>query len=271
MDQRAIFFVSDGTALTVEALGNAVLSQFPIQCHSQTHPFIESTYKAEKVVKKINECCLITTGQPIVFHSIVNPDIRGIIERSSAFTYDILQAFVAPLQEQLHIKAKPKTHQSHSIHHDDYFQRINAIHYSLDNDDGKFSQDLSQADIILIGASRSGKTPSCLYLSLQFGIKAANYPLVEDDLFPLCLPEVLQKHQAKLFGLTISPSRLQQIRQSRTSLQQYSSLQQCRFEITQIQKLFHTYNIPYLDTTNHSIEEISAMILDKTGIKRQLF
>ncbi|RLV58704.1 kinase/pyrophosphorylase [Parashewanella curva] len=266
-----VFFISDGTAITAEVFGHAVLSQFPIEFEQVTIPFVETIKKAEEVTKQINDSFITTGVQPLVFHSIVKQEIRDIITASEGANYDFLNTFVAPLEEQLGIKAAPKVHRTHGKTNGAYENRIQAINFSLDNDDGQTMKHMDEADIILLGVSRCGKTPSSLYLSMQFGIKAANYPFVEDDMDNLKLPEALKRNKKKLFGLTIDPMRLHEIRQGRMQNSRYSSLRQCRIEVKEVEMLYKKERIPFISTTNHSVEEISAKILDITGLERHMF
>ncbi len=268
---RKVFYISDGTAITAEVFGHAVLSQFPVEFEALTIPFVETVKKAEAVKKQINDSFITTGERPLVFHSIVKSEIRDIIYSSECIDYDFLNTFVAPLEEQLGMKAVPVTHRTHGKGNHSYEARIDAINYAMENDDGQTLKYIDKADIVLLGVSRCGKTPSSLYLSMQFGIKAANYPFIEDDMDNLKLPEVLKKHKSKLFGLTIDPVRLHEIRQSRLENSRYSSLRQCRIEVKEVEMMYKREKIPYVNTTNHSVEEIATKILEKTGLERHMF
>ncbi len=268
---RKVFYISDGTAITAEVFGHAVLSQFPVEFEALTIPFVETIKKAEAVKKQINDSFITTGERPLVFHSIVKSEIRDIIYSSECIDYDFLNTFVAPLEEQLGMKAVPVTHRTHGKGNHSYEARIDAINYAMENDDGQTLKYIDKADIVLLGVSRCGKTPSSLYLSMQFGIKAANYPFIEDDMDNLKLPEVLKKHKSKLFGLTIDPVRLHEIRQSRLENSRYSSLRQCRIEVKEVEMMYKREKIPYVNTTNHSVEEIATKILEKTGLERHMF
>ncbi|MBV7314566.1 pyruvate, water dikinase regulatory protein [Shewanella sp. NIFS-20-20] len=268
---RKVFYISDGTAITAEIFGHAVLSQFPISFDALTIPFVETIAKAESVKKTINDSFITTGERPLVFHSIVKPEIRDIIYSSEGLDYDFLNTFVAPLEQQLGVQATPALHRTHGKSNKSYETRIDAINYAMDNDDGQTMKHMDTAEIILLGVSRCGKTPSSLYLSMQFGIKAANYPFTEDDMDNLRLPEELKRNKHKLFGLTIDPSRLHEIRQSRLENSRYSSLRQCRIEVKEVEMLYKKERIPFLNTTNQSVEEIAAKILDMTGMKRHMF
>ncbi|QSX35768.1 posphoenolpyruvate synthetase regulatory kinase/phosphorylase PpsR [Shewanella sedimentimangrovi] len=268
---RKVFYISDGTAITAEVFGHAVLSQFPMEFEALTIPFVETISRAEAVKKQINDSFITTGERPLVFHSIVNADIRDIIYSSEGLDYDFLNTFVAPLEQQLGVSAKPVTHRTHGKANHSYEARIDAINFAMENDDGQTLKHMDKADLILLGVSRCGKTPSSLYLSMQFGIKAANYPFTEDDMDNLKLPEALKRNKHKLFGLTIDPVRLHEIRQSRMENSRYSSLRQCRLEVKEVEMLFKRERIPYIDTTNHSVEEISTKIIDVTGLERHMF
>ncbi|BAJ01781.1 posphoenolpyruvate synthetase regulatory kinase/phosphorylase PpsR [Shewanella violacea] len=268
---RKVFYISDGTAITAEVFGHAVLSQFPVEFDALTIPFVETEAKAHTIKEQINDCFITTGERPLVFHSIVKPEIRDIIFSSEGIDYDFLNTFVAPLEKHLGIKASPVVHRTHGKGNEGYEARIEAINYTMDNDDGQTLKNIDKADLVLLGVSRCGKTPSSLYLSLQFGIKAANYPFVEDDMDNLKLPPELKRNKKKLFGLTIDPVRLHEIRQSRMENSRYSSLRQCRIEVKEVEMMYKRERIPYVNTTNHSVEEIATKILDVTGLKRHMF
>jgi len=267
---RKVFYISDGTAITAEILGHAVLSQFDAKFDQITIPFVESIEKAQDVAYEINR-----NGEndelPLVFHSIVDEHIRAVISQTNCLAHDFLNTFVAPLEKQLGMKAEPTLHRTHGIANKAYSARIDAINYSLDNDDGISLRNLDNAEIILVGVSRCGKTPSSLYLAMQFGIATANYPFICQDMDSLKLPKELKSHKHKIFGLTIDPHRLHDIRSQRRADSQYSSLRQCRLEVKEVEMLYRKERIPFIDTTKYSVEEITAKILDITGHKRTMF
>jgi len=267
---RKVFYISDGTAITAEILGHAVLSQFDIEFEQITIPFVETIAKATEVAQQINDSC-ITEKPALVFHSIIDEDIRNIIESCDGISYDFLNTFVAPLEQQLGTKADPKTHRTHGIANEAYSARIDAINYSLDNDDGISLKHLDKAEIILVGVSRCGKTPSSLYLAMQFGIATANYPFICEDMEDLKLPAELKRNKSKIFGLTIDPFRLHEIRTQRRADSKYASLRQCRAEVKEVEMLYRRERIPFIDTTKHSVEEITAKIIDISGLKRKMF
>ena len=265
---RAAFYISDGTAITSEVFGHALLSLFPTEFEHFTIPFVESVEKAKEVKDKINKKTKHTGEPALVFHTFVNPEIREVIDSCDGVIYNFLEQFVSPLEEKLGIKAKPKAHRTHSIHENSYDYRIDAVNFALANDDGSNITNFEHADVILVGVSRSGKTPSALYLALQYGIKAANYPFTDDDMDELKLPSFLKKHKKKLFGLTIDAQRLMDIRDGRMANSKYASARQCRMEVREVEKLYKQEKIPFLNTTKFSVEEITAKILSQTGLQR---
>lgn len=265
---RPAFYISDGTAITSEVFGHALLSLFPVEFEHHTISFVETAEKALEAKEKINAASK-RTGQPaLVFHTFVNPEIREIIDSCDGVIYNFLEHFISPLENVLDIKAKPKAHRTHSMHENSYDYRIDAVNYALANDDGSNISNYEDADIILVGVSRSGKTPSSLYLALQYGVKAANYPFTEEDLEDLRLPSFLIPHKKKMFGLTIDADRLMDIRNNRMANSKYSSARQCRMELREVEKLYKKEKIPFINTTKFSVEEITAKILAETGLQR---
>ncbi len=218
---RQVFYISDGTAITAEVLGHAVMSQFPVSINSITLPFVENESRARAVKEQIDAIYQQTGVRPLVFYSIVLPEVREIILQSQGFCQDIVQALVAPLQEELRLDPSPVAHRTHGLNPanlNKYDARIAAIDYTLAHDDGISMRNLDQAQVILLGVSRCGKTPTSLYLAMQFGIRAANYPFIADDMDNLNLPAALRPFQHKLFGLTINPERLAAIREERARI-----------------------------------------------------
>lgn len=275
--KRKVFFLSDSTGMTAENLGKSLLAQFPkIQFDSITKPFVDSIEKAQKIAVEINQVQQTTAQRPIVIDTIINTDISKMIRQTHCFYIDIFSTFLSPLEDELGVKSAhnvghPAIFQEDSRTVDRaYMQRIDAVHFALANDDGMHLNRYADADIILIGVSRTGKTPSSVYLGMQYGVKAANYPLIPDDLEMNKLPSALVDHKRKLFGLTIRPARLAEIRNERKPNSQYANLRTCVDEVRQAETLYRQYRIPYIDTTQLSIEEISARMLQRAGIERRV-
>ncbi|AXF75970.1 kinase/pyrophosphorylase [Erwinia tracheiphila] len=272
--ERSVFYISDGTAITAEVLGHAVLSQFPVNVNSVTLPFVENIPRAQGVKAQINTLYQQSRVRPLVFFSIVVPEIRDIILQSEGFCQDIVQSLVAPLQQELGIEPAPVANRTHGLTAGNlgkYDARIAAIDYTLAHDDGISLRGLEESQVILLGVSRCGKTPTSLYLAMQFGIRTANYPFIADDMDNLKLPPALKPFQHKLFGLTIDPERLAAIRQERAENTRYASLRQCRLEVGEVEALFRTHQIRYLNSTNYSVEEIATKILDIMNLSRRMY
>lgn len=269
---RCVYIISDGTGLTAESLSNSLLSQFePLNFLKKTLPYIDTIKKAHKVVAEIDRIFTITGQRPIVFITLVNPKINQEIKKSNACIIDLFNTFISPLENELQTKSSHTVGRTHSAADtQSYNQRIEAINYTLAHDDGVNVKDYGKADIILIGVSRCGKTPSCLYMALQFGLLAANYPFTEEDLPDFHLPKSLKPFKSKLFGLTIDPDRLCNIRHQRRPDSNYALLEQCTHEIKEIETMYHNENIPYINSTTYSIEEISTKIIAMANIKKKI-
>jgi regulator of PEP synthase PpsR (kinase-PPPase family) len=270
--KRTVFFVSDQTGITAETMGHSLMTQFDgIEFRQVTVPFISTVDKAIEAVRKIDLVGAQEGMRPIIFSTLVQEDVRNVVRGSSGFFLDFFDPFLAPLENELKTQSThvaSRTHRMADTHA--YATRIDATNFALANDDGSVVRDYERADVILVGVSRSGKTPTCLYLAMQYGIFAANFPLTEDDLESRNLPPALEAYSRKLFGLTIKPDRLQQIRNERRPDSRYSSAPQVAFEVRAAESLFERHGVPVLDATEVSIEEISSRILDRTGIERRL-
>lgn len=269
--KRNAFIVSDRTAVTAEALGHSILSQFPkVDFVTEVLPFVDDTKKAEEAALLINAAAGPNDEKPIVFATLVDDDIRKFIEECNCEFFDLFDTFVNPLEEILGSPSAHKVGLSHGMSDaKGYAARIGAMNYALETDDGIETRSYERAQIIVVGVSRSGKTPTCLYLALQYGVHAANYPLTESELDANRLPDVLERHKDKLFGLTIDPFRLQQIRQERYNRASYASARQCQYEVAQTEAIFRRSKVMFLNSTQMSVEELGAKIMQKTGLKRQ--
>ncbi|MFC6672807.1 pyruvate, water dikinase regulatory protein [Marinobacterium aestuariivivens] len=270
--KRTAFFISDSTGITAESLGNSLLAQFDgIQFEKITLPYIDSLEKAREVVKRIDTVMEQGQQRPIILDTIVNEEIREYIARCKGMMIDVFSTFLKPLEIELGADSSYSVGTSHAIvemHR--YKDRIDAVNFSLDNDDGARIQQYDKADIILVGVSRSGKTPSCLYMALQYGIRAANYPLTEEDLENPGLPQCLQAHRGKIYGLTIDPFQLAAIRHERRPNSRYASLDQCSHEVRTIERLFRQERIPCINTTTFSVEEIATRIISEAKLNRRI-
>ncbi|MFM2583363.1 posphoenolpyruvate synthetase regulatory kinase/phosphorylase PpsR [Vibrio campbellii] len=270
---RDVFYVSDGTAITCETLGHVVLGQFSFIPNEKTFPFVESEDKVADVIKEIEISYQRDGVKPLVFFSIVVPEIREMLLKAPAHGYDVLESIVQKVQDDIQMEPQPKMQRSRSVSKDSdtYFDRIAAIEYTLAHDDGITLKGLDEADIILLGVSRSGKTPTSLYMAMQFGLRVVNYPFIAEDVKMMRLLPEFEIHRHKLFGLTINPERLNEIRENRLSGSEYASTEQCKLELNTVEALFRREAIPYINTSSLSVEEITTRILERAGMKRRLF
>ena len=272
MERRTVFFVSDQTGVTAETMGHSLLTQFDGQAFRQvTLPFISTIDKAQEAVRKINATGAAEGIRPVIFSTLVQEDMREIIKLANGLFLDFFDAFLGPLEQELQAKSSRTQGKAHGMQDiGAYTLRINATNFALANDDGAITRDYDRADLILVGVSRSGKTPTCLYMALQYGIFAANFPFADEEFETGRLPQSLAKYTRKLYGLTIAPERLQQIRNERRPNSRYASPAQVEYELRAAEAIFRRYDIPFISTTECSIEEIASRILDKTGVERRL-
>ena len=270
MHTRTVFFVSDGTGITAETFGNAILAQFEFKPRHVRLPFIDTVDKAHQVVRQINHTAEVEGRRPVVFTTLVNVEVLQVIEEGcKAMVLDMFGTFVRPLEIELGMKSSHRVGRFSDVSQSKaYHDRIEAINYSLAHDDGQSNRDLAQADVILVGVSRSGKTPTSLYLAMQYGLKAANYPLIPEDFERQQLPRALLAHRSKLFGLTIAPERLSEIRHERRPNSRYASIENCQMEVAQGEAMMRRSGIRWLSTTTKSIEEIATTILQELRPER---
>jgi [pyruvate, water dikinase]-phosphate phosphotransferase / [pyruvate, water dikinase] kinase len=264
MTDRTVFFVSDGTGITAETFGNSILAQFAAKPRHVRRPFVDSPEKALSVVDEINRTAVHEGRRPIVFITLVGDEVRNIVTGADCkgLVLDMFRTFVEPLEAEFGIKSNHRVGRfSDATKSEEYNDRIEAINFSLAHDDGQSSANLESADIILVGVSRSGKTPTSLYLAMQHGIKAANYPLIPEDFERGKLPSSLAPFKAKCFGLTIDPDRLAQIRHERRPGSKYAALANCRYEVGEGERMMKRAGISWLSSTHKSIEEIATTIL----------
>ncbi len=271
--KRSVFYLSDRTGITAEMLGHSLLTQFEgVEFEQKILPFIDSPEMAQQAVQQINAAAASDGQPPLVFSTLLNDDVRDIIMGSEGRLLDFFETFINPLEQELGIQSAHAVGRSHGMGvYATYKARIDAVNFALSNDDGTTTRHYPNADVILVGVSRSGKTPTCLYLALQYGILAANYPITEEDMESPGLPALLEPYRDKLYGLTIDPLRLQQIRTERRPDSRYASPRQCDYEVKTVEMLFRREKIPFLDTSSVSIEEIATTILHQAGMERRLY
>ncbi len=272
MLKRTVFFISDGTAITAETLGHSLLTQFSGLAINQIRvPFVDSREKVRKVIKAAEQAALSDQHPPIIFNTIVDEQLSAMLAEAEGHIIDLFGMFMEPLEQALGVERSPSVGRAHGMHDiASYEHRMEATNYALTHDDG-MNVRFADAELILVGVSRSGKTPTCLYMALHFGVRAANYPLTDDDLDEGRLPACLRKHKKKLYGLTIAPDRLVEIRETRRPGSRYASVRQCRYEVETAEALLRGEGISIISTTHASIEEIASRILNDLGLQKQLF
>lgn len=273
-DRRTVFFISDRTGITAEMLGNSLLSQFEyLHFHRVTIPFVDSMEKVADAVRQVNETGAAEGRRPIVVSSVVDEAMSETIRRDAqALTLDMFQIFIQPLEAELGAKSSHAAGRTHGMANSHlYFARMEAINFTQAYDDGAATRDLDKAQVILIGVSRCGKTPTSLYLALQFGVRAANFPLTPDDFADRRLPGSVVPFRERLFGLTIQAERLREIREERRPGSHYAQLDNCRHEVREAEHLMQQHGIPMLDTTSKSIEEIATTILHRAKLERHIY
>ena len=264
MPNRTVFFISDGTGITAETFGNAILAQFETEFRHVRMPFVDTPDKAHQAVRQIKHTAELEGKRPLVFSTIVNMEVLAVLRANcgEGMLMDMFGTFVEPLEVELGIKSNHRVGRfSDASKSKAYNDRIEAINFSLAHDDGQSHSDLVSSDVILVGVSRSGKTPTSLYLAMQYGLKASNYPLIPEDFERHQLPPALAPHRKKIFGLTISPERLSEIRHERRPNSKYASLANCREEVASAEAMMRREGIRWLSTTTKSIEEIATTIL----------
>ncbi len=273
MPQRTVFFVSDGTGITAETFGNAILAQFDMKTRHVRLPFIDSIDKAHQAVRQINHTVEVENSKPLVFTTLVNMEVLQVLkEHCQGMLLDMFGTFVHPIEQELGIKSHHRVGRFSDVSKSkEYHDRIEAINFSLAHDDGQSHKDLEGSDVILVGVSRSGKTPTSLYLAMQHGLKAANYPLIPEDFERRQLPPALAPYRKKIFGLTIQPERLSEIRSERRPNSRYASLENCRMEVSEAEAMMRRSGIRWLSTTTKSIEEIATTILQEVRPERLIY
>ena len=273
-EKRTVFFISDRTGITAEMLGNSLLTQFDDhQFQRVTIPFVDTPEKIDEAIKQVNATAAAQGRKPIVVSSVVDEAMSETIRRdANALTLDMFQIFIQPLEAELGTKSSHAAGRSHGISNShEYFARMEAINFAQAHDDGAATRELGKAQVILVGVSRCGKTPTTLYLALQFGVRSANFPLTPDDFVDRVLPRSVLPFKEKLFGLTIAPERLHEIREERRRGSKYAALDNCRYEVREAEQLMQREGIQMLDTTSKSIEEIATTILHRAKLARHIY
>ncbi len=268
---RSVFFVSDGTGITAETLGSTLLTQFDgLSFDKTTLPFVNTAERAKNTVDYINFVGDQTGMRPLVFSTTVNEEVRAILRQVRALFMDLFDRFILDMENELAVRSTHAQGRAHGLSdRRRYEERIDAVHYAMEHDDGASTRDLSRADLILIAPSRCGKTPTSMYLALQHGLYSTNFPLTEDDLEKMRLPGALKGLESRCFGLTSDPERLSQVRTERKPGSRYASLEQCSYELRQAEQLYRRCGIPFLNSASMSIEEIATVVLQEKQLRKR--
>ncbi len=271
-DIRPVFYISDGTGITAETIGHSLLTQFSdTRFQTERIAFVDTAEKAAEAVEYIRAAGAAHGSRPIVVSSCVHPDLSVVLAESGALMLDVFAPFIEPLERELGRQRLSRVGQAHGmVDFETYHRRINAMNFALTHDDG-IATNYDEADVILVAVSRAGKTPTCIYLAMHHGVRAANYPLTDEDLEHDRLPPRLRQHRSKLFGLTIDPVRLQQIRQERRANSRYAQLDTCKREVVAAEAMLRAERIPMLSTTHTSIEEIASKVMTALKIHREMY
>lgn len=266
---RAVYIISDRTGVTAGTMAHTLLTQFPkINFERHTIPFVDADDKVKSTIRQINRSYKLHQAKPLIFTSFMDTNFTHEFEKSEGIVIDLFKPFIEDLEHHLHSDSSHKAGQAHGIVKEhDYMHRMDAINFSMKYDDGVRTGDYHKADLILVGVSRAGKTPTSLYMALHYGLNTANYPLADDDFEAGKLPDALIDSRDRLFGLTIDPFQLQKIRQKRRADSQYSSINQCQQEVRQAQQFFKRYRIPHTDSTAMSIEELASLIVHRMDLE----
>jgi [pyruvate, water dikinase]-phosphate phosphotransferase / [pyruvate, water dikinase] kinase len=261
--KRTVFFVSESTGITAETMGHSLLSQFDTMDFEQVYmPYINTDMRAKALTERMQEAADRDGMRPIVFATMLDAEIGDILREGNCFYLELFEGFIEPLSEELGVPPSRRSGRSHAITKpSSYTKRIEAINFAMANDDGVRPDNFHRADVVLTGVSRSGKTPTCLYLAMHYGLRSANYPITEEDFERDDVPQAVWDCRHKLFALTIDAQRLQLIREERRPGSDYASLKRCQDDIRRANAIYKRLGIPVLNTTSQSIEEISTQIL----------
>jgi regulator of PEP synthase PpsR (kinase-PPPase family) len=257
-----VFFLSDSTGISAETMGNALLIQFPeLRFERHLIPFIATVEEAERVVAVLDAAAAGPVS-PLAFSTTAVTEIRDVLHRTQCPLIDFFDLHMSRVETILGTKGLRVAARLHGVGDiKRYNARMAAIEYAIEHDDGQSMRALDKADVILLAPSRCGKTPTTMYLALQHGIFVANYPLVEEDFSTTDLPAPVRALCDRCFGITTTPARLSQVRHERRANSRYASLEQCGYELRHAETMYRTHQIPFVNSSAKSVEEMSTLIL----------
>jgi regulator of PEP synthase PpsR (kinase-PPPase family) len=257
-----VFFLSDSTGISAETMGNALLIQFPtLRFERHLIPFITTVEEARRVAAVLDEAMAGPTT-PLAFSTTAVTEIRDVLHTSTCPLIDFFDVHMSSVEAILGVKGVRVAARLHGVGDiQRYNARMAAVEYAIEHDDGQSPRALDKADVILLGPSRCGKTPTTLYLALQHGVFVANYPLVQEDLEDTELPRPVRPLPERCVGMTTTPARLTQVRNERRPNSRYASLEQCSYELRRAEALYRNHRIPVINSSTKSVEEMSTVIL----------
>ncbi len=258
-----IYLISDSTGETLERIFLALRAQFK-NFDYKTHYF--SFTRTENQIMKILETAK-KDKNPIILYTIVEKNLAKFLSEQSDKNklpcFGVLGDLIISFSKLLNMKASNIPSAQHALD-DDYYERIEAIQFTMNHDDGNSLEDIDKSEIIILGVSRTSKTPTSIYLANK-GLKTSNIPLVNED----SIPNFLKEHPKKIcvIGLTTEPERLQDLRKNRlnslkeTESTNYTKLDEIINEVNEAKKTFRKYGWPIIDVTRKSVEETAASVI----------
>ena len=268
--RRPVFFVSDSTGITAETLGNALLVQFPdFDFERHVLPFTDSVEAARRAVGIIRAAADGSAVKPIVFVTVRAAGVAEEFQDAPGEIIDLLGPHLTHLEEALDTIRTGEATEYHRVGDlARYHERIDAVEYTFAHDDAQSLRHIDRADLIIVAPSRCGKTPTAMYLALQYGLRVANYPLTDDDT-PGVMPEAIAPYRDRLFGLTTTAQRLSQVRGERRPGSGYASLARCRTELRDAETLYRDNGIPFINSHAMSVEEMASIILTTMKLRHR--
>lgn len=264
----AAFFVSDSTGITAETLGSALLANFPdIDVEHHTLPFVDGDDRVTEALAEVARASAAGLS-PVVFATVKQAALRARLTTAPALVIDLLSGPLARLEQAFEVRSSELPGAYHGLGDlEKYHRRMRAVEYAIEHDDGQSLRALDLADVIIVAPSRCGKTPTTMYLALQYGLLVANYPLTDDDFPTETLPRPLAPFAARCFGLTTTPLRLTEVRTQRRPRSRYASLAQCTLELRRAEELYRRAGVPFVNSSAKSVEEMSAVILQTMKLR----
>ncbi|MGV1099072.1 pyruvate, water dikinase regulatory protein [Thiovibrio sp. JS02] len=265
---KDVYYISDSTGILATNLGQALICQFPeINFHEEKFPFVLNIEEAQKTLAYILKQS--TGRRPLIFSTIMNQEVRAIFDSPEVELFDAFEIFMERMENCLEAKALRVPGFSRHIDNLTMAKRVEAIHYCLEHDDGVKTHELDEADVILLGVSRSGKTPVSVYLATQMGLKAANFPLTSEYLDEYRLPDGVARNKKRAVALTTTPELLHSVREKRYSDSNYAKLSTCIEELEKAETIYRSYKIPVVSTAGKSIEEIATQVSQELGLSKK--